>query len=74
MVQKELAEAASRAGGAGGKTSSWPYEEAKKALGFLADIQALTSVVSGAKARKVLGWQPRGPKLMDELDHGSYRS
>lgn len=74
VTQKQVAEAASRAGGAGGKVVSWPYDDAMKAMGFFAYILALSSVVSGAKARRVLGWQPSGPTLMDELDHGSYRS
>ncbi len=74
VTQKQVAEAASRAGGAGGKVASWPYDDAMKTIGFLAYILSFTSVVSGAKARRTLGWQPNGPTLMDELDHGSYRS
>ncbi len=74
VTQKQVAEAASQAGGAGGKVVSWPYDDAMKALGFFAYILAASSVVSGAKARRVLGWQPSGPTLMDELGHGSYRS
>jgi nucleoside-diphosphate-sugar epimerase len=74
VTQKQVAEAASRAGGADGKIVSWPYQEAMKIIGFFAYIQSLNSVVSGAKARRVLDWHPNGPTLMDELDHGSYRS
>ncbi len=70
--QKELAEAASRAGGAGGKTVSIPYEEAVGAMGLLATIQTMNSVVSSAKARRELGWQPTGPALLDELARGVY--
>jgi nucleoside-diphosphate-sugar epimerase len=74
VTQKQVVEAIGRAIGDNVKVASWPYEEAMKAIGFLAYIQSLTSVVSGAKARRVLGWQPDGPTLMSELDHGSYRS
>jgi nucleoside-diphosphate-sugar epimerase len=74
VTQKQVAEAAGRVAGIDVKVVSWPYEEAMKTIGFFAYIQALNSVVSGAKARRVLGWQPNGPTLMDELDHGSYRS
>ncbi len=74
VTQKQVAEAASRVVGTDVKLVSWPYEEAMKTIGFFAYILALDSVVSGAKARRVLGWQPSGPTLMDELDHGSYRS
>ena len=74
VTQKQVAVAASQAGGAGGKVDSWPYDEAVKVIGFFAYIQSLNSVVSGAKARRVLGWNPSGPTLMEELTHGSYRS
>lgn len=74
VTQKQVAEAVSRVAGADGNVVSWPYEEALKTMGFFAYIQAFNSVVSGAKARRILGWRPSGPILMDELDHGSYRS
>ena len=73
VTQKAVAEAASRAAGAGGKTVSWTLEEARKAIGFLADIQAMNSVVSSAKAQHMLEWKPQGPTLLSELDSGSYR-
>lgn len=73
VTQKAVAEAASRAAGAGGKTVSWTLEEARKAIGFLADIQAMNGVVSSAKARHMLEWNPQGPTLLSELDSGSYR-
>lgn len=72
VTQKAVAEAASRAAGAGGKTVSWSLEEARKAIGFLADIQAMNSVVSSTKARRVLEWNPQGPTLLSEFEHGSY--
>jgi hypothetical protein len=25
------------------------------------------------KARKVLGWAPKGPSLLDEIERGAYR-
>lgn len=74
VTQKQVAEAVSRASGVDAKLVSLSYDDAMKTMGFLAYIQALNSVVSGAKARHVLGWQPVGPTLMDELDHGYYRS
>ena len=72
VVQKNLAEAASLAGGAEGKTVSWLYDEAAKAMGPFAAILAMNSVVSNAKAKRELGWQPSGPTLMDELANGVY--
>ena len=70
---QQMAEAASHAAGAGGKTAVWPPEEARAILGALVDLMTANTVVSGAKAQSVLGWNPTGPRLLDELDHGSYR-
>src|SRR5579875_3600181 len=69
---RELAEAASLGAGAGGKTAAWPLEEARKTLGAFADALALDQQVSGAKAERELGWQPRGRPVLEDLRAGSY--
>ncbi len=56
---REIAEAASSGAGAGGRTESWPLEEARKTLGVFADALVLDQLVSSEKARTKLGWQPR---------------
>ncbi|MBH8556004.1 hypothetical protein I8751_27415 [Nostocaceae cyanobacterium CENA357] len=47
-------------------------EEAHIVMGTFADALALDQQVSGAKARKVLGWQPQAISLLDDLKEGSY--
>jgi nucleoside-diphosphate-sugar epimerase len=68
----EVAEAASIGAGAKGKTQAWPLVEARKTLGPFADALALDQQVSGEKARKELGWSPRGKSPLDDLKTGSY--
>jgi nucleoside-diphosphate-sugar epimerase len=65
---REIAEAASRAAGAGGEAEAWPLEEARQEMGPLADALALDQQVTGAKAARVLGWTPRAPSLQEELE------
>jgi len=55
---KELAEAASRSAGGDGRAAVWPLDEARGALGLLADLMSVNMVVSGAKARRILGRAP----------------
>lgn len=71
---KKIAEAASEGAGAGGRTESWPIEEARKALGGFADALALDQQVSSNRARNVLGWRPREDGILDDLRCGSYVS
>jgi nucleoside-diphosphate-sugar epimerase len=71
---KRLAVAASRGAGTGGRTTSWPLEEARKSLGVYADALALDQQASSARARELLGWRPHRPGPLEELEHGSYAS
>jgi nucleoside-diphosphate-sugar epimerase len=64
---REVAEAASRAAGAGGKVHSIEIDEAFKTMGPWAQGIILDSRVSGRKARELLGWQPRGRSVLQEL-------
>ncbi len=71
---KEMAAAVGRMLGLGGTTSDWPIEDALAALG----IGALTSYGSNSrvradKARRMLGWTPKGPGLIDDIERGSAR-
>jgi len=65
---KQIAAAASD----GGRTESWPLEEARKTLGAYADALVLDQQVSSEKARAMLGWKPRAPSVLDDLRRGSY--
>ena len=68
---KEIAEAASFGADAGGRSESWPLEEARKTLGAFADALALDQQISSETARRELGWDPR-TSLLEELRTGSY--
>jgi len=71
---KTAVEAISRMLGLGGKTEAWAIEDAVTALGPGAHLTfASNSRVQAVKARKVLGWAPRGPALLDEIEHGTYK-
>ncbi len=54
----EVARAASRAAGRGGKTRSQPVGEARRGLGPVADALLLDQVVAAPRSR-ALGWAPR---------------
>lgn len=72
---KSMASAIGHMLGLGGETKDWPIEEALRELG----PGALTSYGSNSrvrslKARKMLGWDPKGMPLFDEIEHGCYRA
>ena len=69
---REVAAAASRGAGAGGKTSAWPLEEARGKLGAYADALVLDQQASGRKAQELVGWRPYRPDVLEDLEHGSY--
>lgn len=73
---KSVAEAISRMLGMGGRTASmslgeaiqeWSPEAAHFAFGSNSRVSAIT-------ARKILGWNPQGVALLDDIEHGFYRS
>ena len=71
---KTAVEAISRMLGLGGKTEAWAIEDAVTALGPGAHLSfASNSRVQAMKARKVLGWAPKGPALLEEIEHGAYK-
>ena len=52
----------------------WPVNEAFTELGAAAYTSyGSNSRVRADKARAMLGWQPKGPPLLDELERGIYR-
>lgn len=69
---REIAAAAGRTEGV--KAQAWPVDEARGVLGPFADALALDQQVSGAKAQRLLGWTPKAPSLMEDLERGSYVS
>ena len=69
---RDIAEAASRAAGAGGRVEPWPLHEARGELGDYADALALDQRLSGEKARRAVGWAPSAPTVFEDLESGSY--
>ena len=68
----EIAAAASRGAGAGGRTVATPLDEARKKMGAYADALVLDQQASGRRAQDLLGWKPRRPDILEELERGSY--
>jgi nucleoside-diphosphate-sugar epimerase len=71
---REVAAAASRGAGAGGRTTAWPLQEARKTLGPYADALVLDQQASGRRAQETLGWRPRHPDVLEDIERGSYVS
>lgn len=71
-TMREVAEAASHAAGRPGEVEPWPLEEAHRTLGGFADALALDQQISAERARSLLGWQPGGISVLDDLRSGSY--
>jgi nucleoside-diphosphate-sugar epimerase len=68
----DVAAAASRGAGAGGKTAGWPLEQARGKLGLYADALVLDQQASGQRAHDLLGWGPSRPSVLEDIEHGSY--
>jgi len=71
---RAVAEAIGRLLGYDDGTHEWPMEQALAKWGTAAQATfASNSRVSAHKARALLGWNPSGPALLDDIEHGSYR-
>jgi nucleoside-diphosphate-sugar epimerase len=68
---RDVAEAASRAGGAKGNVRAWPLEDARETLGGYADALALDQQVSGKRAEELLGWKPAAVSLIEDLERAA---
>jgi len=53
-------------------TSSVAPEDAPEHFGFLAHFVGLDSPVSAAITRELLGWEPTGPSLLQDLEADHY--
>ena len=69
---RDVAAAASRGAGAGGRTVAWPLEEARQKLGPYADALVLDQQASGRRAQELLGWHPNRPDVLEDIERGSY--
>src|SRR5262249_36397136 len=70
---REVASAISRALGFGGRTESMSMEEAIAELGEGAASYSFgsNSRVRGVRARRELGWSPKRPPLVEDIEGGS---
>jgi len=59
-----------------GEAQDWPLEQAKEEWGYEMASYGLgsNSRVRGERARKLLGWNPRGPSVMDWIAQDMLRS
>jgi nucleoside-diphosphate-sugar epimerase len=69
---REIASAASVAGGAGGATRSLSVAEARATMGPFVDALVLDQRATSAKAREPLGWRPSRFQILEDLKNGSY--
>ena len=69
---RDVAAAASRGAGGGGRTIAWPLEEARETLGAYADALVLDQQATGKRAQELLGWRPSRPDVVADIEHGSY--
>ena len=67
VTMRQVAEAASRAAGAGGATRSLSLDEARQVWGPLADALALDQQFTARRARDELGWVPREAGVLEYL-------
>jgi nucleoside-diphosphate-sugar epimerase len=58
--------------GAGVPTASVSAADAGERFAFLGSFVGVDNPTSSEKTRKVLGWDPVHPGLIDDLDHGHY--
>ena len=71
---KTATQAIGRMLGLGEATQDWPIGDAVEGLGPGAHLSfGSNSRVRAGKARKVLGWAPKGGTLIDEIENGVYR-
>ncbi|HEU5283281.1 MAG TPA: NAD-dependent epimerase/dehydratase family protein [Burkholderiales bacterium] len=71
---REIVAAISRMLGFGGRTQPMSIDEAVAELGEVATHFSFgsNSRVRAVRGRRELGWSPKGPALLDEIERGSY--
>lgn len=48
------------------------FEEAQEQFGWFAGIAGTDNPVSSEETKKVLGWEPNGPTVLEDLESGKY--
>jgi nucleoside-diphosphate-sugar epimerase len=70
VATRDIAEVISRHLGV--PAVSIPRAEAATHFGWIGDIFAVDAQATSALTRKLMGWQPSGPSLLDDLEAGHY--
>ncbi|WP_236795603.1 NAD-dependent epimerase/dehydratase family protein [Amycolatopsis sp. GM8] len=64
---REISEAVSRSIGLSGRVEPEPVAQTLDRLGLLGEALLLDQQASGETARRVLGWSPRRPSILDDI-------
>ncbi|MDJ1134246.1 NAD-dependent epimerase/dehydratase family protein [Streptomyces iconiensis] len=64
---REISEAVSRTVGLAGRVESEPVVQTLDRLGLLGEALLLDQQAAGDTARRVLGWSPKGPSILDDI-------
>jgi nucleoside-diphosphate-sugar epimerase len=64
---REITEAVSRSVGLAGRVEPEPVAQTLDRLGLLGEALLLDQQASGDTARRVLGWSPQGPSILDDI-------
>ena len=60
--------------GLGSATETFPMHEAIREWGpAMAYAMSSNVRVNADKARALIGWEPKGPSILDDIENGSYR-
>jgi nucleoside-diphosphate-sugar epimerase len=70
VAMRDVAEAISRRFGLPATTIS--PEEAGARFGFIGQFVGLDMPASSGMTRKVVGWEPTGPTLVEDVEAGAY--
>jgi len=54
-------------------TAGYPTEQARDMVPFV-DWLGTNQHVDGSRVRTLLGWQPTGPTVVEDIEFGSYRA
>jgi nucleoside-diphosphate-sugar epimerase len=67
-TQREVAELVAKVAGVPGKVRALPIADALKEIGFFAAGLQLDQNIQSPNAKKVVGWEPKGPELAQEIE------
>jgi len=67
LTTREVAEHVANAAGIPNQAESWPVEEARKTVHQFVDGLIVDQKIDSSLAKRVLGWQPNSPTLVQYL-------